>query len=233
MDYKWLTFPIIAVIIVTVAGNFLFNKPYVKNAEISVENVNEISIQGKNMDIFFDENSDIVQIPSGLYSSKNYNTLEVSVPDSNPEDMKIKIIIGTKSSYEKINIDGSTINLTGIVKAQNFIISGTSINFNSDVVSSELQISGIGIKINSKINSENIEINTVGIDGNIEILYNKIFNINTLGINSDIKYTNTRNDSQLNLNSFGGNVNLITPKNDYFNLKTKKIGMINLNEINY
>jgi hypothetical protein len=227
MELKNFIIPFIVVILITISGNMRYpnvNKAVI-NPDIKINTPKNLKIYGNNFKIEFDENKTDIEYNSKLKTNFENDTLSIYTDENYISD-EIKIIIGTKEKFKDVEINTLKLKTSGEISADNIKISTNELISNSNFNSKNLDISGTGISLKGDFNSNNININGVGLDIDVNIYDNKIFIIDSVGINGIIRFKDDIS-SKMTITGIGGSIDLYTNLGKTLNLYSSKNIFIN------
>ncbi|MDN5341705.1 hypothetical protein OF820_07195 [Oceanotoga sp. DSM 15011] len=227
MELKNFIIPFIVVILITISGNMRYpnvNKAVI-NPDIKINTPKNLKIYGNNFKIEFDENKTDIEYNSKLKTNFENDTLSIYADENYISD-EIKIIIGTKEKFKDVEINTLKLKISGEISADNIKISTNELISNSNFNSKNLDISGTGISLKGDFNSNNININGVGLDIDVNIYDNKIFIIDSVGINGIIRFKDDIS-SKMTITGIGGSIDLYTNLGKTLNLYSSKNIFIN------
>lgn len=227
MELKNFIIPFIVVILITISGNMRYpnvNKAVI-NPDIKIDTPKNLKIYGNNFKIEFDENKTDIEYNSKLKTNFENDTLSIYADENYISD-EIKIIIGTKEKFKDVEINTLKLKISGEISADNIKISTNELISNSNFNSKNLDISGTGISLKGDFNSNNININGVGLDIDVNIYDNKIFIIDSVGINGIIRFKDDIS-SKMTITGIGGSIDLYTNLGKTLNLYSSKNIFIN------
>ncbi|KAF2955616.1 hypothetical protein [Marinitoga sp. 38H-ov] len=207
MREYWYLIPLISVILIISVLNYnIKENVIIPNKIEDLNGISKIEINGINIKIKFDPNSDKL-----FFSNKiNMKTINDKLILYNNENKKEnEIIIGSKNYFNNIIIKGTNIEIEGDIKSKNFYISGVNIimkknvHFQGDYLIFdgtnllirgmydlfEFSSSGITTTIDFNIKRcENIQLESISINGDIiyEDVWDGIRNISIDGISKNI-----------------------------------------------
>ncbi|BBE31584.1 hypothetical protein OSSY52_17250 [Tepiditoga spiralis] len=216
MELKWWMF-----LIVGLMTSFLFFPDITGKTTYptTLYNYHEnLQIFSNNVEISFDSSTDKLYLPKNLIIKKINNTLSISTPLNTKQTYKI--IIGSKRSFKKIQINSGKININGTLKSNSFKLIGSGIELNTKFYGKSLYINGADVKILGNYFCNELQINATSIKSNVSLNIKSI-NINSFDFSGTIKYSKINTNSQLKISS-KGYLNIFIPKNSNNLLKITK-----------
>lgn len=208
------------------------SKIYKPNKYINREK--ELIINGINLQITFNENSDQIHIPDEFKIKKRDDSIEIDFYTNNHND-KIIIEIGTKYGYENLIINSTVLNLNGNIIAENIeLYSIGTFYFSGKMFAENVLINTTSSKTEGTFDVINLSMNSTAMTTKIDLINTESFNVNGTSINLDIKYlgewTKKRN---FNISCTVGDITINIPKNSSDKLEVKYRGRVNFKKIIY
>lgn len=189
--------------------------------EILRKDEDRIYLDVGGAEIIFDEKMYHIYISDELKVRKNMGRITITSPNRslfNWFNNNHKIVIGTASDYQLIDIDAGGVNLSGILFADELNIDAGGVDIDGEYYCRDIKIDGAGMDISGYIETDYMSINGAGMDIDIETRGLEEIKINGVGMDVDIKYLDAWTGIRhITLKGVGGDLNVEVPSGNNSN----------------
>ncbi|SHE27920.1 hypothetical protein SAMN02745164_00093 [Marinitoga hydrogenitolerans DSM 16785] len=226
MREYWYFIPLVGIVFILMALQIteysINDYSLIPDKTMNLKDIKEIKITGLNVNIKFDPEATQIYYPSKILIKKRDKEL---ILNSGSRNRYLEIIIGTKYTYENIEINGLNITLNGNVNSNIAEISGTNIILKNTFtfIGNTLNIDGTSIRINGNIFAKNLNVDSVSLIIDIKAKMLKNINLDSISISGNIFFLDTWNDSRnIKINSISENITVKMNKNNTGKINSNK-----------
>ncbi|KLO24152.1 MULTISPECIES: hypothetical protein [unclassified Marinitoga] len=226
MREYWYLLPLVGIVFILMALQIteysINDYSVIPDKTMDLKDIKEIKIDGLNVNIKFDPEATQIYYPSKILIKKRDKEL---ILNSGSRNRYLEIIIGTKYTYENIEINGLNITVNGNVNSNIAEISGTNIILKNTFIfiGNTLNIDGTSIRINGNIFAKNLNVDSVSLILDIKAKMLKNINLDSISISGNIFFLDTWNDSRnIKINSISENITVKMNKNNTGKINSNK-----------
>ena len=144
-----------------------------------IDRADNVYINGLGLEITFDENSDKIYIPHQVRWKIDDGLLSLTSDINNRH--KAVIVIGTKNPYNTIQINSTSLKLSGSLKVIYFKADTTSITIDAKIEATSFLADSTSFQMNKELKTNELEIDATSIDINTD-LYADVIDIDGTSI---------------------------------------------------
>lgn len=226
MREYWYFLPLVGVIFILMA--FQISDYSIKEYTIipdkitDLKGITEIEINGLNINIKFDPESDKIFYSEVLKTSITNGKLKL---DSVGKDKNMEIVIGSKNKFKKIKINGLNVQINGKLNSENFKIDGANVIFKDTIFfkGNEIIVNGTNVIIKGEYDMNIANISGISTNIDIQVINCKNIRFDGISVNAKIEYKDTWEGIRtINYDGISNNIIIRMRKDNKGELKSNK-----------